>query len=108
MWVLAGFVGMLVTWAWGFGSAWDFRKRPSWVVTNTLFAGHDFKESFWTKKMTGERNKNVFSREKVSWNILENKVLDEISFDPKWFFRQIGLQIGSFGFGCDGFVFASV
>ena len=35
--------------------------------------------------MTGERNKNLFSRENVSSNILDHKLLDEMFFDPKCF-----------------------
>ena len=62
-----------------------FQKEALLVCNKYSFCKTQLQGKLLDKKMTGERNKNLFSREKVSWNILDHKVLDEMFFDPKCF-----------------------
>ena len=62
-----------------------FQKEALLGCKKYSFCKTPLQGKFLDKKVTGERNKNLFSREKVSWNILDHKVLDEMFFDPKWF-----------------------
>ena len=62
-----------------------FQKEALLGCNKYSFCKTTLQGKFLDKKMTGERNKNLISREKVSWNILDHKVLDEMFFDPKCF-----------------------